>query len=200
MKDKFNVNQIPELKQEIIDLPEKEKNQLLIRLINKDQILIEHLHFKLLENEFDLIRRFEDLKNEISTDLENNFSKIINEKENINAKLLLRLIRGLSSKITHFFKVTKDVNFELSLRTFMLINSYKIYKTIFHQDSEFGFKLRNYQVARIKIILKNYLKLHEELKYDFIELYGNDLEQIFSNDLQFELKHAKISIDDFKID
>ena len=42
MKERFNVNHIPELKQAIIDLPDKEKNQLLIRLINKDQILIEH--------------------------------------------------------------------------------------------------------------------------------------------------------------
>ena len=67
MKEKLNVNRIPELKQEILDLTEKEKNQLLIRLINKDQLLIEQLHFRLLENEFDLIQRFEDLKLEIDT-------------------------------------------------------------------------------------------------------------------------------------
>ena len=65
MKQKLNVNQIPNLKQEILDLPEKEKNQLLIRLINKDQVLIEQLHFRLLENEWDLIQRFEALKEEI---------------------------------------------------------------------------------------------------------------------------------------
>ncbi len=200
MKEKLNVNQIPNLKQAIIDLPEKEKNQLLLRLINKDQLLIEHLHFKLLEDEYDLIRRYEEVKEKINSDITKNFSTIINEKENINAKLLLRLIRNLSSKITHFLKVTKDVNYELSLRTILLLSTYKKYKSILLQDSEFGFKLRNYQVARIKLIYKIYSKLHHELQFDFMENFGSELEEIFLKDLANELKQAKIKFEDFKID
>ena len=77
MKEKLNVNQIPALKQAVLDLTEKEKNQLLIRLINKDQVLIEQLHFRLLEDEMDLIKRYEDLKDEIESTLNDHLKPIL---------------------------------------------------------------------------------------------------------------------------
>ena len=97
MKERFNVNHIPELKQAIIDLPDKEKNQLLIRLINKDQILIEHLHFKLLEDDFDLIKRYEDLKNEISILIKDHSEMIKTVGLHQRSKFVLSLIRDLSA-------------------------------------------------------------------------------------------------------
>jgi len=200
MKEKLNVNQIPELKQAIIDLTEKEKNQLLIRLVNKDQILVEHLHFKLLEDEYDLIKRFETLETEIKIELKNNYSFILNEKYDNSAKLLLRLIRNLSGKINHFSKITKDINYELELRAILLIESYKLYKSILHQEFIFADKLRAYQITRIKAIVKLFNKLHDDLKFDFIEKYGVALELIFEKDLAIELKQAKLSFRDFKID
>ena len=51
----MNLKQVPELKNAILDLPSKEKDKLLLRLINKDETLVEHLHFQLLEDENDLI-------------------------------------------------------------------------------------------------------------------------------------------------
>ncbi|HEY4539517.1 MAG TPA: hypothetical protein VIG94_05875 [Faecalibacter sp.] len=195
MKQKLNVNQIPNLKQEILDLPEKEKNQLLIRLINKDQVLIEQLHFRLLENEWDLIQRFEALKEEILETLNSEFKKIINAPYTSKGKAYLRLIRGLSSKITHFAKVTKSTSYELELRTLLLIHSSKIFKSVQNEDSVFGYKSRAYQVTKIKSILKLLEKMHEDLRYDFLFNYSDDLELHVFLPLKIEIGLANLNIE-----
>ena len=64
------------------------------------------------------------------------------------------MIRNLSGKINHFVKVTKSTSYEIELRTFLLIQSSKLYKSIQNEDSVFGFKARIYQVSRIKAIAK----------------------------------------------
>ena len=192
MKEKLNVNQIPALKQEILDLPEKEKNQLLIRLINKDQVLIEQLHFRLLEDEHDLIQRFEDLKAEIDSSLSNNFKSIINSKYTEKGKLYLRLIRGLSSKINHYAKVTKDSYGELRLRTFLLIQSTLKFQSIQDEDSVIGYKARLYQVSKIKTMITLFGKLHEDLKYDYSAEYFEELEDIIMKNLEVEIKQSKL--------
>lgn len=194
MKEKLNVNRIPELKQEILDLTEKEKNQLLIRLINKDQLLIEQLHFRLLENEFDLIQRFEDLKLEIDTTLQQNLKNITNARFNSGSKLYLKLLRSLSGKINHFAKVTKSFENEIELRTFLLIESSKLYKKVQNEDSVFGYKTRTYQATRVKTILKLWEKLHEDLQYDFTLNYTDDLQLHVVNSLKSELNSNKIDL------
>ena len=192
MKQKLNVNQIPALKQEILDLPEKEKNQLLIRLINKDQVLIEQLHFKLLEDEYDLIKRFEDLKAEIETTLKDNFDSIINSKYTDKGKLYLRMIRNLSSRINHYAKVTKDVNGELRLRTILLIDSSAKYKSIQNEDSVIGYKARLYQVSKIKTMITLFGKLHEDLKYDYSADFYESIEDTIVSNLQIEIIQSKL--------
>ncbi|RLZ06688.1 hypothetical protein [Faecalibacter macacae] len=192
MKQKLNVNQIPALKQEILDLPEKEKNQLLIRLINKDQVLIEQLHFKLLEDEYDLIKRFEDLKAEIETTLKDNFDSIINSKYTDKGKLYLRMIRNLSSRINHYAKVTKDVNGELRLRTILLIDSSAKYKSIQNEDSVIGYKARLYQVSKIKTMITLFGKLHEDLKYDYSDDFYESIEDTIVSNLQIEIIQSKL--------
>ena len=44
-----------ELKKEILALPVKEKDKLLLRLVAKDKVLTEHLHFLLLEDGFKIV-------------------------------------------------------------------------------------------------------------------------------------------------
>ena len=195
MKEKLNVNQIPALKQGILDLTEKEKNQLLIRLINKDQVLIEQLHFRLLEDEVDLIQRFEDLKAEILSTLKSAFKTIINANYSSKGKSYLRLIRTLSAKITHFAKVTKSTSYELELRTILLIHSSEIFKSIQNEDTVFGYKIRAYQVSKIKAILKLLDKVHEDIRYDFIHHYADHLQLHVFLPLKIEIGLAKLNID-----
>ena len=93
-----------DLKIEIKSLPEKEKDKLLLRLIAKDKVLTEHLHFMLLENEEDLANRYQDLSQAIS-----NVLMELNKTGKASSKDVLLKIRRLSGSISHHQKVTKDV-------------------------------------------------------------------------------------------
>ena len=199
MKEKLNVNQIPELKQAILDLPEKERSQLLIRLINKDQVLIEQLHFRLLENEYDLIQRFEDLKSEISSALQAHVSVVNKATMYTRGKLVLSIIRQLSGRINHFAKVTKDVNFELQLRAFLLLESSRLFINIQNEETVFGLKTRVYQVTKIKTMLNLFKKLHEDLQYDFSITYFDAIEHVVIHSLRTELLAAKLDYRQFKV-
>lgn len=198
MKEKLSINQLPDLKQAVLDLSEKEKNKLLIRLINKDQLLIEQLHYRLLEDEFDLIKRYEDLKQEIENSLVQNKALIPSARINTRANLYLSMLRNLSGKISHFSKVTKSSFYELELRIFLLIKSSEMFQSIQNEDSVFGYKARNYQITKIKIILKLFDKLHEDLRYDFLLSYSKELELYVFRSLNAEISSVKLNIDDLK--
>ena len=199
MKEKFNINQIPELKQAIIDLTDKEKNQLLIRLINKDQVLIEHLHFKLLENDFDLVKRYEDLKLEISDLL--NMNSVLMKQVNVNqrAKFVMSLVRELSGRINHFVKVTKSAYYELLLRTFLFISSVELFIEQHTEFSVYAEKLRVYQVNKLKVMLRLFEKLHDDLKYDFSLEFFDAIQFACSNSLNQELIAANVDYLQFKL-
>ena len=104
-----------ELKNEIKSLPEKEKDKLLLRLIAKDKVLTEHLHFKLMEDEDDLVRRQEELQRLILEGI----AELLNAKRPNSKDSLLRM-RKLNGSINHHVKVTKDLNSEIELRIQLL--------------------------------------------------------------------------------
>ncbi|RZK68367.1 MAG: FtsX-like permease family protein [Pedobacter sp.] len=58
-----------DLKNAITDLPVKEKDKLLLRLVAKDKVLTEHLHYRLLEDETDLEYRKEQLKSDFTIEI-----------------------------------------------------------------------------------------------------------------------------------
>ena len=89
-----------DLEQAIIALPAKEKNKILIRLINKDKVLVEKLHFQLLEHpEFDLQLRQDAVLEEIEN---------IKGYSSIKSKDLLTLQRSYFAQIAHHKKITAD--------------------------------------------------------------------------------------------
>ena len=80
-----------DLKQAIVNLPPKEKDKLLLRLIAKDKVLTEHLHFKLLENEQDLNARHLALKSTIDEAIEQ-----LNLEKRLSSKDTLAVFRKLT--------------------------------------------------------------------------------------------------------
>ena len=167
-------------------------------LINKDQILIEHLHFKLLEDDFDLIKRYEDLKNEISILIKDHSEMIKTVGLHQRSKFVLSLIRDLSGSINHFTKVTKSSHYELVLRAFLFVESFKLFIDQHSENSVYGEKLRKYQVAKIKTMLRLFEKLHDDLKYDFNTEFFDSIEQACLEILKQELIFAKIDYLQFK--
>ncbi len=165
------------LKLEIKSLPEKEKDKLLLRLIAKDKVLNEHLHFKLLETAEDLILRQEQLYELIENEVE---SLLISRK--VNSKETLLKLRKLNGSINHHFKVTKDLNSEIELRIHLL-NRIPIdfNESVLSSLHKFNEKLSVYFVRTAVSTLNKYSKLHEDLQFDLQAPINNLLNKIYSN-------------------
>jgi len=150
-----------ELKTEILRLPQKEKDKLLLRLIAKDRVLTERLHFLLHEDSNALAKRQEALKAIIiqcGKDL---------KKEKYSARnLLIHLRKGLRL-INHFYKVTKGNLEEAELRLFLfnrLLEDFKGGSLIFTSKDEL--LLTNFVIKSTLLTLKKIEKLHSDLQFD----------------------------------
>ena len=151
-----------DLKYAITALPPKEKDKLLLRLIAKDKILTEHLHFKLLEDAQDLEARTMALSEMITDNI-----AALTENTRFNVKDTLLVLRTLNGKINHHFKVTKDLNSELELRM-QLLNEIPLVLTasIHSALSKYNDRLVLYYLRTTLSVYKKFLKLHEDLQFD----------------------------------
>lgn len=151
-----------DLKAEILALPQKEKDKLLLRLIAKDKVLTERLHFLLMEDEGSLRERTTVLKEEIIL-LEQNL-------KNESSKDVLIALRKLTKSINHFFKVTK-ANFEdVELRIFLFNHTPSEFKSKFFPSyKNYDQLFEVYFIKSILATIKKFEKLHEDLQFDLRE-------------------------------
>lgn len=167
-----------DLKNAITSLPEKEKDKLLLRLVAKDKVLTEHLHFKLLENEQDLSERIERLTQDIETD-----SAELTAKKN-NAKEVLLKMRNLNGRINHHYKVTKDNYSEVELRIHLLDRLPVHFKEgLLSPYNKFKERLQIYFVKTALSLTKKYMKLHEDLQYDLRDRMNSVLNKIYKSNM-----------------
>ncbi|MFZ4262424.1 hypothetical protein ACFRAE_10285 [Sphingobacterium sp. HJSM2_6] len=155
------------LKEAVLNLSNKEKDKLLVRLINKDKMLLKQLHFELLEDESDLENRILDLKANLEAVFDNGKSQIKNIPLFSNYRELTRLIRTASGLVNEHEKVTKDKFSVVECRLMILQEAFEQYASLFKPASLTpGFKLQQYVKGRIKNALSSYEKLHEDLQFD----------------------------------
>ncbi|WP_064196266.1 MULTISPECIES: hypothetical protein, partial [Emticicia] len=100
-----------ELEKAILELPSKEKDKLLLKLISKNELLSEQLYFQLLEDESDLKFKREEIKKQILK-----VSKMYHDTPG----WMMMDMRDLSGRITHHVKVTKDKYGEIELNLYLL--------------------------------------------------------------------------------
>lgn len=100
-----------ELEKAVLSLPAKEKDKLLIRLIGKNELLIQQLYFQLLEDESDLPHKRAEIKNQILK-----VSKMYHD----TAGWMMMDMRELNGRITNHIKITKDKYGEIELTLFLL--------------------------------------------------------------------------------
>lgn len=164
-----------DLKNAITDLPVKEKDRLLLRLIAKDKVLTEHLHYKLLEDESDLENR----KEKIKADVED---QLLNLKK-LNAKEALVKVRKMITTVNHFYKVTKDPIGEVELKIYILnIVPFDYRKsTLGYRDYMILFS--GFYLKTVAVTINKFKKLHEDLQYDLSENLNNLLTKIYSSKL-----------------
>lgn len=166
----MSLHKDPELKEAVLGLSQKEKDKLLVRLINKDKMLLKQLHFQLLESEYDLEIRINKLREELKDLFDPSLSGIRNVAMYSHYRGLNALIRQASGMINEHEKVTKDKFSEVEFRLLILSQSFRFYdKLFFPSHISASDKLRNYAAARLKTSFSKYDKLHEDLQFDLQE-------------------------------
>lgn len=164
-----------DLKNAITGLPVKEKDKLLLRLIAKDKVLTEHLHYKLLEDEHDLESRKENIKAEVEAQ--------ISELKRLSVKEALAKVRKIITSVNHFYKVTKDSFGEVELKIFVLSTIPLDYKRSLFGYKDFGFLFATYYIKTVQVTLNKLAKLHEDLQFDLSDATNQLLNRIYSSKL-----------------
>ncbi|MFV0228373.1 hypothetical protein OBK05_11865 [Empedobacter falsenii] len=187
----MKLKDVPALKIAILDLPTKEKDKLLLRLINKDETLVEHLHFQLLEDESDLQDRVKIIYEKIDLQFKKS-NHLINQINIIRShRQLLLTLKTLSGIVNYHVQITKDKVSEFELRKYILQESFTRYSYLFNKytTGENAEKLFKYQAGRLKLIQSIFDKFHEDLKYD----YENEIQQLNDFLKETPLKNSRIN-------
>ncbi len=164
-----------ELKTEILALPPKEKDKLLLRLIAKDKVLTEHLHFLLLEDESNLRDRIEVIKAEILQTMQ-----YLNLNKKRNAKEVLSNLRKLAKLVNHNLRVTKNVFEDVDLRIFLFNQTPMDFKSnIFAANKNHEQLFAIYFIKATLITLRKFYKLHEDLQFDLRDEMNKLLNKIY---------------------
>lgn len=166
-----------DLKIEILALPPKEKDKLLLRLVAKDKVLTEHLHFLLLEDESHLRDRVATIKEQILT-----IKQQFESQKNPNAKEVLTSLRKLARVVNHNLRVTK-ANFEdVELRIFLQNNTILRFKSgIFSSQKNYEQLFIAYFIKYTLVSLRKFYKLHEDLQFDLKDELNKLLFKIYNN-------------------
>jgi len=164
-----------DLKVAITDLPIKEKDKLLLRLIAKDKVLTEHLHYKILEDIADLDERKKKIKA--------NVLSILPELKDLNAREALVKVRKMITEVNHFYKVTKDVYGELELKIFILTQIPTKYKKGLFGYRDFGLMFSIFYIKTATAVFNKFKKLHEDLQFDLTAEFNELLLKIHSSSL-----------------
>lgn len=148
-----------ELQKAILGLPDKEKDKLLLRLIAKNDLLVEQLQFQLMEDESHIQIRRDDVKDLII--------RTITAVHTSSIGWLLMDMRACSGAITRHVKVTKDKYGEIELTLFLLERVLSENGTIFMTYSRKLDKLMPYYLKKVESILKKIKSFPEDYHLDF---------------------------------
>lgn len=168
-----------DLKAAITAIAPKEKDKLLLRLIAKDKVLTEHLHFKLLEDASDLEERNQLLTAEIDEAV-----LLLHKMKKSTSKDALLVLRKLNGRVNHHYKVTKDPNTEVELRLHLLKMLPLGYNEgVFSPLAKFNERLKTYFLRTTLALYKKYQKLHEDLQYDLKDEFNLLLAKLHQHQL-----------------
>ena len=152
-----------DFKRALQELPEKEKDKLILRLLRRDLDLAEKLYFELVDTD-----SIEDKRRV----MEMNISKQIHRfSENFHSlDYIVIEMRNISGKISHHVKITKDKFGEISLNLQMLNEVIEQNDfSLTHSKPQKSTKFYNYVIVRTFKILLLIQALHEDFLLDFKE-------------------------------
>ena len=159
----------PELKRAISELPEREKDKLLFRLLPGKPDIVRRLEFDLLEDGNTRELRREELLESLRT--------YLNEavKNYYSPGYLLLDLRHASGRITEHVKTTKDKEGEVSLNFTLLLESLPRVKDKLKRAKPGKSRtLTNWTIQRTKKLIGLVQKMHPDLQYE----YRGDLREL----------------------
>lgn len=197
-----------EFKDALLNLPVKEKDKLLLRLLKKDVPLADQLYFELVSTQTVEGRRAE---------LEIMVSKRVSamSKHRFSNHDLLSDMRSLSGEISKQVKITKDKFGEISLNLLMLNEILEANnQPIAHYSRIKGHKFSLYVLARVFKILILIRAMHEDYLADFRQdlerlgeliqanrllnqaaiHYGMDLDWLISGEIPEDIKQRQSAL------
>lgn len=165
----MTLNQQPELKEAILRQSQKEKDKLLVRLINKDKRLMEQLHYLLLEDENDLYSRIRQVKEKLEIVFSRAIKGIANQRAANRYKELTAYLKSASGIVNEHAAITKNKESELDLRLMIVEWSFQTYPHLYEKALRSAYNEAHfvYQATRIKTIITLYSKLHEDLQFEY---------------------------------
>ena len=171
-----------ELEVALLELPQKDKDKLMLRLLNKNDLLIEQLHYKLLETPDDLVFRKADVKDAIDEKL---------DEEIRYPSQLMWAVKSLNAKVTRHRRVTLDKYGEVELGVYMVKSVLKKHGKFLDIITAKTEKLSIYLVKRMIMILKNLNKLDQDYWIDFegdvntiLGILHSKISRIYARELQ----------------
>ena len=147
-----------DLQEAILSMPQKEKDKLLLKLIAKDDVLIQQLEFTLVEAGSTIEYRRDEVKNAIDK---------LYRVDVYSAGYLMMDMRYINGDITRHLKVTKDKYGEIELSLKLIKDCFEKQLKWIEKYSSKTDKLSNYVAKRTDFILKKLIKLHPDIQFDF---------------------------------
>jgi hypothetical protein len=149
-----------DLKKAIVQMPQKEKDKLLLRLIAKDENLILRLEFELLEQGDTLQIRREDIKKTILR-----VAKMTHDTPG----WMMMDMRSLNGMITQHVKTTKDKYGDIELTLYLLKTFFDHQLDLLRVHNGRSDSCAEYIAKRTDGLVKKLQKLDEDFYVDFAE-------------------------------
>ena len=152
-----------EYKQALQNMPNDEKDKLILRLLRKDLVLADQLLFKLVDTD-----TVEQKREIVSNDIAIYITRCAERMRSLG--IYLMEMRYMSGKINDHVSITKDKYGEITLNMQLLIESIKcINLQILNEQPKYSYTVCIYIIARAFKILLLINSQHEDLYIEFKE-------------------------------
>ncbi|UOR03769.1 hypothetical protein MUN82_12510 [Hymenobacter aerilatus] len=162
----------PDLRKALFNLPQREKDQLLARLVAQDSVLTEQLSYRLLEGPDALEERRHRLRQQVD-DPVRGYHQTPND--------LLVILRQLQARLAYHTKITGDTYGEVELSIRLLLNVFA------HQPESVARlhgptqPLLQHLARRTQDVLKQAQKLHEDYHLELADSLNQLLKQLYQS-------------------
>ncbi len=156
-----------ELKKAIVQMPQKEKDKLLLRLIGKDGNLVQRLEFELIEMGDTVQSRRDDIKRRILKSAQMNHN---------TPGWMMMDMRDLSGAISQHLKITKDKYGEIELTIYLLLTFFEQQSSLLLIHNSKSDSCAEYIAKRTDSVLKKLAKFNPDYYVDF----ERDMQQLLN--------------------